>query len=252
MGRGGPSESAGHEDDVTPSCTTQAPANTATPLARETRDVELFLIALFGCERGGALIDVRHRDGDELRHAYFAARDTRAAARAIVRLGMAADVHVGVAPRRRRGKAGAQVERAWSLWADLDACDAGTALELAAVAPSIVVAAGRARVQAYWLLRTPVSADVAEQANRRLAAWIGADDGAITSATAMLRPPGTHSFASTPPAPVVLERLRSAMTTVQAVTASIAGDPAVAPAARARMRVAAAPVSAGQDPLPAL
>jgi hypothetical protein len=219
-------------------------------LARETRDVELYLLALFGCERRGALIDVYHNDGGEPRHAYFAHRDTFAAARTIVRLGIAGDVHVGVAPRRRRGGVGERVERVWSLWADLGQRDA---LELLPVAPSIVVAAGRSRVHAYWLLRTPVSPDVAEQANRRLAAQLGADDGAVTRATAMLRPPGTHCFATTPPAAVVLERLRSAMTTVEAATAGIARDPAVLAAqagqapARERRRAVRAPPRASSD-----
>ena len=233
---------------MTPTASPAAPAG--SPLARETRDVELFLLALFGCERRGALIEVRYEDGGEPRHAYFAHRDTFAAARTIVRLGIAGDVHVGVAPRRRRGAAGEQVERVWSLWADLEQREA---LELAHVAPSIVVAAGQARVHAYWLLRTPVAPEVAEQANRLLATQLGADGGAVTQATAMLRPPGTHCFASTPPAPVVLERLRSAMTTVQDATAGIVCDPAaltaqaVQPQARARRRAVRAPARASTD-----
>ncbi|MDQ1611116.1 MAG: hypothetical protein QOG00_1047, partial [Pyrinomonadaceae bacterium] len=68
---------------------------------------------------------------------------------------------------------GEHVERVWSLWAELEQRDA---LELAPVAPSIVVAAGQARVHAYWLLRTPVAPEVAEQANRLLATQLGADD----------------------------------------------------------------------------
>jgi hypothetical protein len=237
---------------VTASRIAQAPANSASPLARETRDVELFLLALFGCERHGALIDVRYDDRGETRHAYFAHRDTCAAARTIVRLGMAADVHVGVAPRRRRANGGEQIERVWSLWSDIAAPAAESALELLPVAPSIVVAAGCARVQAYWLLQTPVAPEVAEQANRLLAAQFGGADGAVTAASAMLRPPGTYCFASTPPAPVVLERLRSAMTTVQAVTAALAHDPPIAPAARVPARVAVAHPPIGQDALPAL
>ena len=233
-----------------PPSPTAAPAAPAgQQLARETRDVELFLLALFGCERRGALIDVRYSDGDATRHAYFAHRDTFAAARTIVRLGIAGDVHVGVAPRRRRGAAGERVERVWSLWADLEQREA---LELLPVAPSIVVAAGAARVHAYWLLRTPVGPQVAEHANRCLAAQLGADDGAVTHATAMLRPPGTHCFATTPPAPVVLERLRSAMTTLQAATAGLARDPARAPFAPAPARHPCAHAPVGQDPLPAL
>ncbi|MDX6676277.1 MAG: RepB DNA-primase from phage plasmid [Solirubrobacteraceae bacterium] len=233
---------------MTPRCTAAPAAPTAPPQARATRDLELYLLALFGCERRGALIEVHHRDGGELRRAFFAHRDTFTAARTIARLAIAGDVHVGAAPRRRRRGAGEEVERVWSLWAELEQPDARARLELLPCAPSIVVAAGAARVHAYWLLRSPVDAAVAEEANRRLAAQLGADGGAVTSATAMLRPPGTYCFASTPPAPVVLERLRSAMTTVQAVTAGLARDPAAALAPAPALARPIAPIA--QEALP--
>ena len=59
----------------------------------------------------------------------------------------------------------------------------------------------------YWPLREPLASTEAEQANRRLAAFLGADSGAVTTATTVLRPPNTHNFKHRPPTPVTLTRL---------------------------------------------
>ena len=59
----------------------------------------------------------------------------------------------------------------------------------------------------YWLLSESVGVDEAEDANRRIAALLGADGGAVCNAAAVLRPPATLSFKADPPMPVVVERL---------------------------------------------
>jgi hypothetical protein len=241
------------EDDAMPSSPAAPRPHAGSPLARATRDGELFLLALFGCERRGALIDVCHRAGHETRRLYFAHRDTSAAARTIVALALTGEVRVGVAPRRLRDRGDVTVERVWALWVELERPDARAALEQLPVAPSIVVADGASRVSAYWLLRAPATPAVAERANRRLAAQLGAGGGDGTRATAMLRPPGTRCWDGPSPAPVVLERLRPAMTTVQAATAGIARDPASVPAAAVAARSGAPePAPLGQEPLPAV
>lgn len=105
-------------------------------------------------------------------------------------------------------------------------------------------------LHAYWTLTEPVSVLVAEQANRRLAAQLGADQSSVTNAATVLRPPGTCNFKTTPAAPVVLEHCSTpATSTLQAVTAGIAEDP-TPPAAAPRSRPPAA--GRGQDPLRAL
>lgn len=60
----------------------------------------------------------------------------------------------------------------------------------------------------YWLLKRPVAAHEAVAANRRLALALGADRGAVTAATAILRPPGTLNHKHDPPRAVVAERVR--------------------------------------------
>ena len=141
---------------------------------------------------------------------------------------------MGVAPRRARAGGKDAIERLWALWVDLDQVDAAAALERLPVAPSIVIASGTpGHLHAYWTLSRPVTVKAAEQANRRLAAELGGDTGAVTNAATILRPCGTHSFKTKPPTPVVLERLDGTLTTLEAVTAGIATDPSPpAPAPR--------------------
>ena len=211
------------------------------PQARQTHDVQRYLHALFGREQAGALIEVRYRHRDLMRRDFFAHTDTYAAARRILRLGLRTDVYVGVAPRS--AVTGAEdaitvaggkdaISRLWALWADLDDPQAQRALDELPVAPAIVIASGTpGHVHAYWPLRLPVSTQVAEAANRRLAAHLHADTGAVTNAATILRPPGTYSFKTVPPTPVVLERLQMDLTTVYAATATLAPDPTPPPSA---------------------
>jgi hypothetical protein len=220
--------------------------------ARETRDVQRYLQALFEREQPGALIELRYRYRAGMRQRFLPAADLFTAARTIVRLGINTDVYVGVAPRQRARGDKASIHSVWTLWADLDDPDAHSQLQRLPVAPAILVASGSAgHLHAYWPLTDPVSVPVAEQANRRLAAHMGADQSAVTSAATILRPPGTYNFKTTPPAPVVLEHCSQATRTLQAVTAGIAEDPTPpTPAATPRSRRAAS--RRGQDPLRAL
>jgi hypothetical protein len=225
--------------------------------ARETRDVQRYLRALFEREHAGALIELRYRHHAGMRQRFLPATDLYTAARTIVRLGVSTDVYVGVAPRQRPTGDKTAIARVWTLWADLDHPDAHSHLQRLPVAPAIVIASGTpGHLHAYWPLTDPVSVPEAEQANRRLAAHLDADMGTVTNAATILRPPGTYNFKSTPPAPVVLEHHSHATRTLHGVTAGIAEDPtpptpptppAPPPAPRARP-----PVGRGQDPLRAL
>jgi hypothetical protein len=168
-----------------------------------------YLNALVGREPGGLLeVRWRHEDGMH-RRVYRVAGELSAAAAAIVELGARTDVYVGCAPRRQRPGGLDAIARVWVLWADCDSPQAVTALEAFRPAPAIVVRSGSAqRCHAYWTLTGPLSAEAATAANRRLAAALGADGGAVTTAAAILRPPGTANFKHTPPAAVVAERLQ--------------------------------------------
>lgn len=221
----------------------------ATPKARDTNDVERYLRALFERDQPGALIEVRYRYRAGMRSTFFAHTDTTAAARTIVRLASGTDVYVGVAPRARRAGGRDAIERVWSLWADLDDADAAAALDDLPVAPAIVIASGSpGHLHAYWPLATAISVTAAEEGNRRLAAQLQGDDGVVTNAATILRPPATYSHKTTPPTPVILQHLDEATTTLQAATTGIAHDPARARATRRDTVI----VRRGQDPLRAL
>ena len=81
--------------------------------------------------------------------------------------------------------------RGWVLWADCDDAAATAALATFEPRPSIIVRSGTAsNAHAYWPLLAPAAVDELAAANRRLAHALGADDGAVTNAAAILRPPG--------------------------------------------------------------
>ncbi len=187
-----------------------SPTRVARPAqARATDDVERYLRALFSRESPGAFIEVRYRHRDDMRRHFFQHTDTFAAARTIARLGLGTDVYVGVAARASKHAGGKDaIRRVWTLWADLDDADAHARLDELPVAPAILIASGTiGHLHAYWPLARPVSIAAAETANRRLAAQLHADTGAVTNAATILRPPGTYSFKTDPPTPVALERL---------------------------------------------
>ena len=111
------------------SAATSRPGTGAGRQARETRDIERYLAALFGREDRRAYIEVRYRHGDTMRRHFLAHTDTFAAARTIARLGLSSDVYVGVAPRRHDDAGGKDaIDRVWTLWADIDTPDAHDAL----------------------------------------------------------------------------------------------------------------------------
>jgi hypothetical protein len=240
--------------------TTSTAARRATaPQARETDDVQRYLHALFDREGTGALIELRSRYRSGMRAAFFPAADTFTAARTIVREGLRTDVYVGVAARRRREGGKDAIEQVRTLWVDLDIPDARAALDVFPVAPAIVIASGtQGHLHAYWPLQRPVSIAAAETANRRLAATAGGCLSAVTNAATILRPPGTYSHKSTPPTPVVLERLTADLTTLRAVTHAIAADPAKPPAKtstsapNATLDASTSPAPRGEDPLRAI
>ena len=234
--------------------TTSRPARTARPpQARETADVQRYLRALFDRESAGALIELRSRHSrGGMRSAFLPAADTFTAARTIVREALRTDVYVGVAPRRRRAGGKDALQQLRTLWADLDTTDARTRLDTLPVAPAIVIASGTAgHVHAYWLLQRPVSIQTAEAANRRLAAQLHADSGAVTNAATILRPPGTYSHKTSPPTPVVLERLAPQLTTLRDVVDGIAADPHATPArpSASAPGTTPAPATRAADPL---
>jgi RepB DNA-primase from phage plasmid len=124
----------------------------------------------------------------------------------ILELAPRAHVYVGVAPRVRPGGTAADVERVWTLWADLDLPDARERLDAFRPAPAIMVESGSGGAHGYWPLRAPLRPAHAHRANRRLALALGADMRS-TDPARILRAPATLNLKHDPPRPVICARL---------------------------------------------
>jgi hypothetical protein len=173
------------------------------------RALLVYLAALVGREVDGVLETRWRHHGSMRRQVWRVADELPAAAAAIAALGERTDVYVGCAPRRQRAGGLGELARVWTLWVDCDTPAAVDALRAFTPAPAIVIRSGSGENRhAYWTLTRPLTAAAATAANRRLAHALGADPGAVTSAAAILRPPGTRNHKHTPPTPVVAGRLQ--------------------------------------------
>lgn len=163
-------------------------------------ELTAYLELLFADAPAGSLVDVRALRVEAMQQRFLGAGDLSAVAVALERLAVAADVYVGVLPRRRRGGGREDlVSHGQTLWIDLDHADAGARLAAFAPAPTLVVASGTlGHRHAYWRLRSPASIGRIELVNHRLALALGGDAGSAEPAR-ILRPPGTRSHKHDPP-----------------------------------------------------
>jgi hypothetical protein len=160
-------------------------------------------------------------------------------------VGTQSETYVGVAARRRRAGDKGAIDELHVVWADLDG-PARIDVDGMTVPPGVVVRSGTAdHRHLYWLLSEPIGVVQAEDANRRIAALLGADGGAVCNAAAILRPPATLSFKVDPPTPVVLERLNNARHTIDRVLAGMPELPHSTPLRHPR----AIPAGESADPL---
>lgn len=160
------------------------------------------LLSVIGGHDPDALIEVRYRPGGAMAQRFVKLDCLSGLASFIERCSTTGDVYVGAAPRTRPKGGRDAVEHVWSLWADCDGPDAVAALKTFRPMPSVIVATGSgSNVQAWWPLTDPLSANGVEEANRRLARALGADERA-TDAARILRPPGTWNWKHDPPTKV--------------------------------------------------
>jgi CHC2 zinc finger/RepB DNA-primase from phage plasmid len=140
-----------------------------------------------------------------MRCRFVPAKDVATAAACVARYALSTDVYIGVQPRQRRASNRASVAtRASVLWGDCDSAASIRDLARFTPRPTIVVASGSASNRhAYWLLREPVTIDIIENANQRLAGLLGADI-ACTDAPRMMRPPSSYNHKHITPTPVRL------------------------------------------------
>jgi hypothetical protein len=179
-------------------------ANPASPV----NAAALHLRALTAQAPPDTFLDVRYRTPGRAFARFFLAVHAPDAARTLIRLGRQADVYVGCAPRTRHRGRREDIAPTPLLWADCDTPDAIAALARFRPAPTMIVASGSGEAphpnaHAYWALTSALPIDQLENANRRLAAALGADPK-CADATRILRVPGTLNFKHNPPRPVQL------------------------------------------------
>jgi CHC2 zinc finger/RepB DNA-primase from phage plasmid len=165
-----------------------------------------YLAALFADAPEDAFVELRFRTDAGMGRAFYGIDDVRNIASAVARLAVRTDVYVGVLPRRRQASSRSDLVPSGAvLWVDCDTQDSTDALRDFSPAPSLLVASSGENRHAYWLLREPVSIDIIETANRRLA-WLLGADVACADAARILRPApsrgGNHKH--DPPADVCL------------------------------------------------
>ena len=90
------------------------------------------------------------------------------------------------------------------LWADCDS-EAAVAALADVPAPTMLVGSGSgSNCHAYWSVGAALSPEEVGEANRRLAAALGSDAGAVCGPAAILRVAGSRNRKHPPPAPVRL------------------------------------------------
>lgn len=171
---------------------------------RDALELQLMMIA--ANEPAGGLLEARWRRPEGgMGQLWHTCDRPNAIVETIQGLGQRTDVYIGGAPRRHRHGGIDAIERVWALWADLDTVEAIEACKRFAPPPSVVVHSGTGR-HAWWPLLEPLAPPHARIALRRLAHTLGADMASAEPAR-ILRPAGTFNHKTSPPRPVVCERL---------------------------------------------
>jgi CHC2 zinc finger/RepB DNA-primase from phage plasmid len=166
--------------------------------------------ALFGSAPRESLIEVRFRLPVGMGQRFHSVSRLDLLVESILVLSRRTDVYVGVLPRRRRSGGRADViERAAVVWADCDTGESVRALRAFRPGPAMVVASSEGKRHAYWFLTEPVTVDVVEGTNRRIALALGADV-ACSDRARILRPVGSVNRKRCEPAMVRLMYLAAA------------------------------------------
>jgi hypothetical protein len=155
----------------------------------------------------GALADVRWRarGRSSMAQGFYLLESPRLPS-LLVALSARSDVYLGVAPRLVRGGGRGALGRSHLVWADCDGEDAVAALSALPPASMLVASGSGAHRHAYWRVEVALTPAQLAQANKRLAAALRADRGAVTNPATILRPAGTLNHKRQPPAPVALVR----------------------------------------------
>jgi hypothetical protein len=179
-------------------------------LSGERASAWSYLGALFGSAPSRSLVEVRFRMPSGMGRRFDRVSMLGRVVEAILVLSARTDVYVGVIPRCRRGGGRSDViDRGSVVWADCDTGESVGALRAFRPSPAMVVASSEGKRHAYWLLTEPVSVDVIEGINRRIALALGAD-GRCSDRARILRPVGSANWKGAEPAAVRLLHLAAA------------------------------------------
>ncbi len=169
---------------------------------------------------GPGLVEVRHKRPTGMGQQFLEPRDPELQP-LIRRLGAQTDVYVGAALRKGRDGTRAGVGAVGVLWADLDGPAARERYNQTKPKASLEVMTGTgANRHVYWSMQETLTADQAEQGNRRLAHWLGADP-ACCDAARVLRPPGTFNHKHDPPTAVHLNEVEFEVFTFKEVVGDL-------------------------------
>jgi hypothetical protein len=169
--------------------------------------LERYLRLLAGSDPRERRLEIRYRRPIGMGQRFIRARHLEHAAGLVRRLGARTDTYVGVLLRDRRAGGRDAVSRSHLVFVELDATPSERLLDRSPAPRSMLVTSGtRGHVHAYWLLREPVSAQAAEEANRMLALRVGGDLASVDAAR-ILRPPQTFNHKHCPPVEVLLQLL---------------------------------------------
>jgi len=211
---------------------------TSTITSRQaSAQLTAYLQLLTAGQHAGRFLEIRHSN----RHAtmsrlFIPVQQTDTAARTIAAIATRADVYCGVLLRIRHAGDRDAVAPAHLVWAEIDQPDALTRLAKFEHAPTMIIRSGTpGHAHAYWHLHQPASIPELEQANRRLAHYLGADLAAVDAAR-ILRPCGTQNHKHQPPTAVTLATHQP--TRRYPLTELVAGlkDPRTPPAPASRDR----------------
>jgi hypothetical protein len=113
------------------------------------------------------------------------------------------ETYVGIAPRLRDASTRDAIGPSRLAWVDCDSPEATRRLREVLPPPTALIASGSpGRTHAYWWLDRALEANQIEWLNHALAVAVGADSGAVTACTAILRPAGSWNWKRGRPSPV--------------------------------------------------
>ena len=190
-------------------------------------DLERYLRLLAGTVPGERLLEIRYRRSVGMGQRFVPATDIAQTAALIRQLARRTDTYVGVLLRDRRAGGRDAVSRSHLVFAELDSVASEELLTRSPRPPSAVIASGTpGHLHAYWLLGEDVSAERAQEANRKLAVRVGGDLASV-DASRILRAPESVNHKHHPPVQVRLVMLAQERTyDLEELTAGLT-DPVV-------------------------